>query len=50
MLSGQGQYFMQTKQVDKLPEPSRIFDSTLLDAALKQIGEVPPDKYQLCKI
>jgi len=50
MLAGQGEYFLQTKQVDKLPEPTRIFDPTLLDAALKQLGgEVKFDQYQLCK-
>jgi hypothetical protein len=49
MLAGQGQFFLQTKQVDKLPEASRVFDPTLLNAALKQVGEVPFDKYQLCK-
>jgi ABC-type nitrate/sulfonate/bicarbonate transport system substrate-binding protein len=49
MLAGQGQYFLESKGVDKLPEPSRVFDPTLLDAALKQVGEVPPGQYQLCK-
>lgn len=49
MLAGQGQFFLETKQVDALPEPSRIFDPTLLNAALKQVGEVPFDKFQLCK-
>ncbi len=49
MLAGQGQFFLQTKQVDKLPAASRVFDPTLLNAALKQIGDVPFDKYQLCK-
>jgi ABC-type nitrate/sulfonate/bicarbonate transport system substrate-binding protein len=49
MLAGQGQFFLQAKQVEKLPEAARIFDPTLLNAALKQIGEVPFDKYQLCK-
>lgn len=48
MLAGQGQYFLETKQVDKLPAPTRIFDPTLLNAALKQVGEVPFNKYQLC--
>jgi len=49
MLEGQGRFFLQTKQVDKLPDPARVFDSTLLDAALKRLGEVAPDRYQLCK-
>lgn len=49
MLAGQGQYFLQTKQVDRLPAAKRIFDPTLLNAALKQLGEVPFDKYQLCR-
>jgi ABC-type nitrate/sulfonate/bicarbonate transport system substrate-binding protein len=49
MLAGQGQFFLETKQVDKLPDPTRVFDPTLLNGALKQLGEVPPDKFQLCK-
>jgi hypothetical protein len=28
---GQGQYFLQTKQVDKLPDAKSIFDPTLLN-------------------
>jgi ABC-type nitrate/sulfonate/bicarbonate transport system substrate-binding protein len=48
MLAGQGQYFLQTKQVDKLPEPTRVFDPTLLNGALKQLGQVPADRL-LCK-
>jgi len=49
MLAGQGQFFLQSKQVDKLPDAARVFDPTLLNGALKQIGDVPFDKYQLCK-
>lgn len=49
MLAGQGQFFLQTRQVDKLPEPGRIFDPTLLNGALRQLGEVPFDRFQVCK-
>ena len=49
MLKEQGQFFLQTKQVDKLPTPREVMDTTLLERALKRVGEVPVDKYLLCR-
>lgn len=49
MLRGQGEYFLKTGQVDKLPAPRQIYDPRFVNEALKVIGEVPFDRYQLCK-
>ncbi len=48
MLDGPGQFFRDDKQIDTLPAAERIFDGTLLEAALKEVGEVSPDLL-LCK-
>jgi ABC-type nitrate/sulfonate/bicarbonate transport system substrate-binding protein len=48
MLSEQGKFFLADKQVDKLPTAKRVFDPSLLDAALKEVGEVPQAGHLLC--
>src|SRR5262249_50747871 len=49
MLKEQGAFFLDAKLVDKLPTAQQVMDTTLLDRALKQIGEVPVDKFLLCR-
>lgn len=49
MLKEQGQFFLDTKQVDRLPTARQVMDTTLLERALKQVGEVSVEKYLLCR-
>lgn len=50
MMKGLGQYFLETKEIDKLPPPDRVFDPRFVNAALKQLGEVPVGRYQVCTL
>jgi NitT/TauT family transport system substrate-binding protein len=49
MLDGPGQFFINDKQIDKLPPANRIFDGALLESALKEVGEVPANRL-LCNV
>ncbi len=49
MLSGAGEFFLGTGQIDELPAPEKIFDPTYLNKALEIVGTVNFDDYQLCK-
>lgn len=50
MLKTLGNFFLEAKQIDKLPDARRVFDPTQLQAALKQVGEVRNDEHLLCKL
>ncbi len=49
MLKGLGAFFLETKQIDKLPPAHEIYDPMFVNRALKEIGQVAFDKYQICK-
>jgi ABC-type nitrate/sulfonate/bicarbonate transport system substrate-binding protein len=48
ILKNEGNFFLKTGAVSKLPDAKKIFDPTYLERALKIVGKVPPEKYQLC--
>lgn len=48
ILRNEGSFFLKAGAVKKLPEPAKVFDPTYLERALKIVGKVPYEKYQLC--